>query len=103
MNYGILSLLPPIVVVFATLFITLAPQGFPFKKVGGNDFRVVGYLYGAVVLMTLIALFKVMHFKETFKIYVDGMKSMTDVAVTLVLAVIFVWNKMDVKLEKNAA
>ena len=105
MNYGILSLLPPIVAVFATLFITLAPQGFPFKKVGGNDFRValtMGYLYGAVVLMALIALFKVMHFKETFKIYVDGMKSMTDVAVTLVLAVIFVWNKMDVKLEKNA-
>lgn len=79
----------PIVVVFATLFITLAPQGFPFAKVGGNDFRValtMGYLFGALVLMALIALFKVMHFQQTFKIYVDGMKSMTDVAVTLVLA-----------------
>ena len=43
----------PIVVTFATLFITLAPQGFPFKKVGGNDFRValtMGYLFGALVL-----------------------------------------------------
>lgn len=79
----------PIVVTFATLFITLAPQGFPFKKVGGNDFRValtMGYLFGALVLMALIRTFKVMDFKATFKIYVDGMKSMTDVAVTLVLA-----------------
>ena len=79
----------PIVVVFATLFITLAPQGFPFKKVGGNDFRValtMGYFFGAVVLMALIQLFKVMDFKQTFKIYVDGMKGMTDVAITLVLA-----------------
>lgn len=46
----------------------------------------MGYFFGAVVLMALIGLFKVMRFKETFKIYVDGMKSMTDVAVTLVLA-----------------
>lgn len=79
----------PIVVVFATLFLTLAPQGFPFKKVGGNDFRValtMGYFLGAVVLMALIRLFKVMNFKDTFKIYVDGMKGMTDVAITLVLA-----------------
>lgn len=79
----------PIVVVFATLFITLAPQGFPFKKVDGNEFRValtMGYFFGAVVLMALIQIFKVQTFKETFKIYVDGMKGMTDVAVTLILA-----------------
>ena len=79
----------PIAVTFATPFITLAPQGFPFKKVGGNDFRValtMGYLFGALVLMALIQFFKVMNFKDTFKIYVDGMKSMTDVAITLVLA-----------------
>lgn len=79
----------PIIVVFATLFITLAPQGFPFQKVGGNDFRValtMGYFFGAVVLMALILLFKVMDFKQMFKIYIDGMKSMTDVAITLILA-----------------
>ncbi len=46
----------------------------------------MGYFFGAVVLMALIGLFKGMRFKEMFKIYVDGMKSMTDVAVTLVLA-----------------
>ncbi len=79
----------PILVVFVTLFGTLAPLGFPFKKVDGNEFRValtMGYFFGAVVLMAFICAFKVMNFKDTFKVYVDGMKGMTDVAVTLVLA-----------------
>ena len=79
----------PIFVVFATLFITLAPLGFPFQKVDGNAFRValtMGYFYGALVLMAFIAVYKVKTFRDTFKIYVDGMKGMTDVAVTLVLA-----------------
>ncbi|MDO4274377.1 MAG: SLC13 family permease [Eubacteriales bacterium] len=84
-----LMVILPIVVVFATLFITLAPLGFPFKKVDGNEFRValtMGYFFGAVVLMLLIRVYKVQTFKDTFKVYVDGMKGMTDVAVTLVLA-----------------
>lgn len=79
----------PIIVVFATLFITLAPLGFPFRKVDGNAFRValtMGYFFGALVLMALIGIYKVKGFQETFRIYVDGMKGMTDVAVTLVLA-----------------
>lgn len=79
----------PIVVVFVTLFATLAPLGFPFKKVDGNAFRValtMGYFFGALVLMVLIYIYKVKTFQETFKLYVDGMKGMTDVAVTLVLA-----------------
>lgn len=79
----------PIVVVFVTLFVTLAPLGFPFQKVDGNAFRValtMGYFFGALVLMALIRVYKVKTFQETFKLYVDGMKGMTDVAVTLVLA-----------------
>ena len=79
----------PIIVVFATLFITLAPLGFTFRKVDGNAFRValtMGYFFGALVLMALIGIYKVKGFQETFRIYVDGMKGMTDVAVTLVLA-----------------
>lgn len=79
----------PIVVVFVTLFATLAPLGFPFKKVDGNEFRValtMGYFFGALVLILMICLFKVMNFSETFKVYVSGMKGMTDVAITLILA-----------------
>lgn len=84
-----IMVLLPIVVVFVALFITLAPQGFPFQKVNGNEFRIaltMGYFLGTLVLMALLFLFKVQKFQETFKIYVDGMKSMTDVAITLVLA-----------------
>ena len=50
----------PIIVVFATLFITLAPLGFPFKKVDGNAFRValtMGYFFGAVLLMAMIGIY----------------------------------------------
>lgn len=84
-----LMVILPILVVFVTLFTTLAPLGFPFKKVDGNEFRValtMGYFFGALVLMILIRVYKVQVFHDTFKIYVDGMKGMTDVAVTLILA-----------------
>ncbi len=93
-SYGISNARPsmvivPILVVFTTLFVTLAPLGFPFKKVDGNEFRIaltMGYFFGALVLMALIGIYKVKTFQDTFKIYVDGMKGMTDVAITLVLA-----------------
>ena len=84
-----IMVLLPIFIVFITLFTTLAPLGFPFKKVGGNDFRValtMGYFFGALVLFAMIHFFKVMKFQESFKVYVDGMKGMSDVAITLVLA-----------------
>lgn len=46
----------------------------------------MGYFFGALVLILMICLFKVMNFGETFKVYVGGMKGMTDVAITLILA-----------------
>ena len=44
------------------------------------------FFFGALVLILMICLFKVMNFGETFKVYVGGMKGMTDVAITLILA-----------------
>lgn len=79
----------PIVTVFAVLFINLVPLGFPFKKVDGNTFRValtMGYFLAAVLLMAMMLLFKVKNVHDTFQIYVNGMKGMTDVAITLILA-----------------
>lgn len=84
-----IMVLLPILTVFVVLFVNLVPLGFPFKKVDGNIFRValtMGYFLAAVLLMGMILLFKVKNVHETFKIYVDGMKGMTDVAITLVLA-----------------
>lgn len=84
-----IMVLLPIITVFVVLFVNLVPLGFPFKKVDGNTFRValtMGYFLASLVLMTMILLFKVKNAHDTFKIYVDGMKGMTDVAITLVLA-----------------
>ena len=106
MNYGLLSLLPPVVAVILAIWsknviLSLFCGGFVGTMIfcGGNQFAAVhsmigdcffiqltdSYNAGVLVLMVLIRIFKVMDFKDTFKIYVDGMKSMTDVAVTLVL------------------
>lgn len=79
----------PLVVLFVTLFALLIPLGFPFQKVDGNVFRVAlttGYFFAGLVLILLMVVYKVKNFKDTFKIYVDGMKGMNDVAITLILA-----------------
>ena len=84
-----IMVLLPIITVFLVLFINLVPLGFPFKKVDGNVFRValtMGYFLAALLLMAMMLLFKVKNIHETFKIYVNGMKGMTDVSITLVLA-----------------
>jgi len=84
-----IMVLLPILTVFVVLFVNLVPLGFPFAKVDGNTFRValtMGYFLAAVLLMAMMLFFKVKNVEDTFKIYVDGMKGMTDVAITLVLA-----------------
>lgn len=79
----------PVLVVFITLFGFLGPQGFPFQKIGGNEFRIAlttGYFFAALVLIALMLIYKTKTFKEAFRIYMEGMKGMTDVAITLILA-----------------
>lgn len=79
----------PLVVLFVTLFGILIPKGFPFQKIDGNEFRVAlttAYFFAAVVLMALMVLKKTKTFKTTFGIYLNGMKGMDDVAITLILA-----------------
>lgn len=79
----------PILIVFVILFSLLAPQGFPFAKVDGNDFRValtMGYFLASVVLIGMMLLFKVKRFHSTFQLYIQGMKGMSEVAIILILA-----------------
>lgn len=79
----------PLGVLFITLFGILIPKGFPFQKIDGNDFRVAlttAYFFAAVVLMILMIGKKTKTFQQTFQIYINGMKGMDDVAITLVLA-----------------
>ncbi|MGL4912883.1 MAG: Na+/H+ antiporter NhaC family protein [Romboutsia sp.] len=79
----------PLLVLFVTLFGILIPQGFPFKKIEGSEFRIAlstGYLFASIVLMALMSIYKTKTFNETFNIYINGMQKMMYVSVTLVLA-----------------
>ncbi|MGF7060191.1 Na+/H+ antiporter NhaC family protein [Brassicibacter mesophilus] len=79
----------PILVLLVTLFGILVPLGFPFKKVGGNDFRVAlstGYLFSGLLLILMMSYYKVKKLQEAFEIYISGMQKMMYVALTLVLA-----------------
>lgn len=79
----------PILVLFITLFGLLVPQGFPFKKVPGSQFRTAlstGYLFAALSIMAMMAYYKIKTINESFDIYIKGMQKMMTVAVTLVLA-----------------
>ena len=83
-NSNPFMLILPILTVFATLIIDLAPLGFPFAKIPGNAFRVAlttGYFLAGTLLMVMIYCFKVKKPKETFSIYVKGMVNMTEVAI----------------------
>ena len=79
----------PLLVMFVTLFGLLMPEGFPLKKVSGTLFRtalVTGYLYGSIVMMGLMAYYKVKKPSESLGIYFKGMGKMTEVIIILVLA-----------------
>ncbi len=79
----------PLLVMFVTLFSLLMPEGFPFQKVSGTLFRtalITGYLYASIVMIALMVYYKVKNPLESLEIYINGMKSMTEVIVILILA-----------------
>lgn len=79
----------PLIVLFVTFFGILIPQGFPFTKIAGSEFRIAlstGYLFASIVLIAMMSMYKTKTFNETFSIYVSGMQKMMYVAITLVLA-----------------
>ncbi|MGL5329798.1 MAG: Na+/H+ antiporter NhaC family protein [Peptostreptococcaceae bacterium] len=79
----------PLIVLFVTFFGLLIPQGFPFAKIEGSEFRIalsMGYLFASVTLITMMCVYKTKTFNETFSIYVNGMQKMMYVSITLVLA-----------------
>ncbi|MGL5693934.1 MAG: Na+/H+ antiporter NhaC family protein, partial [Peptostreptococcaceae bacterium] len=79
----------PLIILFVTFFGLLIPQGFPFVKIEGSEFRIalsMGYLFASVVLIAMMCIYKTKTFNETFSIYVNGMQKMMYVSITLVLA-----------------
>lgn len=79
----------PLLILFITLFGILIPQGFPFKKIEGSQFRIAlstGYLFASIALISMMTFYKTKTFNESFNIYVSGMQKMMYVSITLVLA-----------------
>jgi Na+/H+ antiporter NhaC len=86
---GSIVIFVPLAVLFATLFGILAPAGFPFAPVPGNDFRAAlaaGYFFAALALVALMWWFAVRSFDEIVTIYSDGIQRIVVVAVILLLA-----------------
>ncbi len=78
----------PILVLLFTLF-GIVGVDFIFGKVPGSHFRAAlssGYLYASIVLVILMLINKTKTFQEMFKIYLNGMCKMTEVAIILILA-----------------
>ncbi len=79
----------PLLVLSATLFVTLGQLGFPFAQVAGADFRAAlaaAYFLAAVILVILITATGVEGILNTFTKYIEGMTGMMSIAATLVLA-----------------
>ncbi len=79
----------PLLILFVTLFATLAKHGFPFTQVAGSDFRAAlsaAYLLAAVTLVLLTVLTRVQTLSQSLSQYIDGVTGMMPIAATLILA-----------------
>ena len=79
----------PLLVLGASLFLTLGELGFPFEPVPGSAFRAglaAAYLLAAVTLTVLMLRHRLAPFATVSATYVSGMAGMLPIAATLVLA-----------------
>lgn len=88
-NVTPLVVLIPLAVLFAVFFGLLVAQGFPAVEMSGNQIRyalMTGYFLASVTIIILMTYYKVYTFKETIKIYLQGLSSLFDCMGLLVLA-----------------
>ncbi|MCC8058968.1 Na+/H+ antiporter NhaC family protein [Cloacibacillus sp.] len=81
----------PIIAVFVIFFAILIANGFPYEKIVGVNIRTgltTGYFVGGMICFGLMILYKIRNFKETFNIYLDGMKN----NLFLVMTLLFAWS-----------
>jgi Na+/H+ antiporter NhaC len=79
----------PLIVLAVVLGIMLVPLGFPFAQVSGTDFRAglsTAYLAASTLLIALMAMLKVREVLSSVDVFLKGMRGMTLVVVTLLLA-----------------
>lgn len=92
----------PLLIMAVVLGIMLVPLGFPFAQVSGLDFRAglsTAYFFAASALIALMSLYRVRGFLSSVDIYLKGISSMMQVAITLLLA----WALSDIGRELGAA
>ncbi|MEG1823721.1 MAG: Na+/H+ antiporter NhaC family protein, partial [Cloacibacillus sp.] len=81
----------PILAVFIIFFVILIANGFPYKKTLGINIRTgltTGYFIGGMICFVLMIFYKIRNFKETFDIYMNGMKN----NLFLVMTLLFAWS-----------
>ncbi len=92
----------PLLVMAVVLGIMLVPLGFPLAQVSGLDFRAglsTAYFFAATALIVLMTVYRVRGFLSSVDIYLKGISSMMQVAITLLLA----WALSDIGRELGAA
>lgn len=88
-NVSPMVVIIPLVVLFVTLFGLLVPLGFPFKQVPGSQFRIAlisGYLLASIVMILLMAYYKVDTVKGGVNTYVKGTSKLFSCILMLILA-----------------
>ncbi len=79
----------PLAVLGVMLFWILGPQGFPFERVSGTDFRAglsSAYILATLTLVSLMAIFRTQSLMSSLTAYINGMTRMMPIAVMLLLA-----------------
>lgn len=79
----------PLLALAAVLGVVLVPQGFPFERVSGSEFRAalsVAYLAAALLLILLLTATRTRKLLDSLETYFSGMSRMMQVAIMLVLA-----------------
>ncbi len=88
-NASPLVMIIPLVVMIGTLVGMLAPEGFPFKPVDGDNLRaalITGFLFGAVANILLCGIYKIKPMKEAIGDYVVGMEEVASIFIVLLMA-----------------
>lgn len=79
----------PLLAVFVIFFAILIANGFPHKRTLGINIRTgltTGYFSAGMICFGLMVYYKIRNFKETFDMYISGMKGNLFLVLTLLLA-----------------
>ena len=79
----------PILAIFIVFFAILIANGFPYSRIVGVNIRtglITGYFVAGMICFGLMVFYKMRTFKETFDMYISGMKGNLFLVLVLLLA-----------------